>query len=171
MNFLILNLTNNPIPITRVNMEQVIVNPHKHYLLETVHRPEINFWQNCTDGRFRVIVDQKAIDRYLKVIHNQEVNNTSTVTAKVDNVVTESSKTVTKEESVDNTVSDNNVSVNENTITDEVIDVSKIKYTEESLLDMKVTELRELAATNNVAVPTNCNKATLVTTLYNELNK
>ena len=72
MIFVIINRTDKVIPITRTSMEKVNLLPHKPYVLETLHTPEIHFWQHCTDSRLVVMTDANTIERYLRVLKNQE---------------------------------------------------------------------------------------------------
>ena len=164
MRFVIINLTDRVIPITRTNMEKVILAPHKPYVLETMHTPEIKFWQSCTDSRFKVMTDSATIDRYLKVLKNQE--NVSTVKVdtsvenkaeiKVENINTEDVKVVEEPIKSDAVTPKTDVVETENT-----------KYSEEQLIGMKVTELKSLAAQLGIALPNNANKSLIIETIYN----
>ena len=154
MCFLIINLTNNVIPITRTTLEKVELLPHKPFLLETMHNPEINFWRNCTDIRFKIMSEATEIDRYLKVLENQAKNNTATETVKVtDNKVEPEEVPVVTDVSLSN----KEVKVEETpTLT---------TYTEEELVGMKVTELKNIAQQLNIKLTNNVNKATIIQTI------
>lgn len=146
MIFVIINKTDRVIPITRTNMEKVNLEPHKPYVLETVHNPEIRFWQNCTDGRFAIISDTVSIERYLRVLSNQEKNNTAKTETKQTQAVTNINNDVavnTKEENINKTI-----------------------YTEAQLMALKVADLKTILTSMNVTIP-NTNKAGLVELILN----
>jgi len=166
MRFVIINLTDRVIPITKTNMEKVNLAPHKPYVLETMHTPEIKFWQNCTDSRFKVMSDPNVIDRYLRVLKNQEEATTK------QTAVEQPKKVETSKVEVNNTDT-NNIKVEEpiksNAVTPEavVVENESTKYTEEQLIGMKVTELKSLAAQLGIALPANANKSLIIETIYN----
>lgn len=171
MRFVIINLTDRVIPITRTNMEKVILAPHKPYVLETMHTPEIKFWQSCTDSRFKVMTDSATIDRYLKVLKNQE--NVSTV--KVDTPVEKQEvKIENKAEIKVENINTEDVEVVEEPVKSDavtpktdVVETENTKYSEEQLIGMKVTELKSLAAQLGIALPNNANKSLIIETIYN----
>lgn len=152
MRFLIINLTNQKIPITRTTLEKVVLIPHKPYLLETMHNPEINFWMNCADTRFRVISNATEISRYMQVLENQAKNNTAESNV-VENI------TEVKPDAV--TITNEVVSEN----TEVKGEVESHKYTEEELVAMKVTDLKNLANSLNIQLPSGANKATIIETI------
>lgn len=146
MRFLILNLTDRPIPITRTNMKKVTLEAHKPYLLETMHTPEINFWQKCTDRRFKILTNATEIDRYLKVVANQaniskESNAVTTINTPAETKISNETEVVNKEQD------------------------NKTVYAESDLVSMKVVELKELASSLKIQLPANANKATIITTI------
>ena len=151
MRFVIINLTNTVIPITRTNMQKANLIPHKPFLLETMHTPEIKFWQSCTDPRFRILSDSTEIDRYLKVVANQAKNNT----ANIENVTPTQKDVTPQPEPEQNTTEPqpvteipNNVVVNE--VKEEVVDEETKTYTGEQLTEMKVAELKRYINTSSL---------------------
>ena len=166
MIFVILNLTDNVVPITRTNMEKINIMPHKHYVLNTAHRPEINFWNNCTDPRLKVLKDATVIDRYLRVIKNQENNNTAKVVKTPDeknqNAVTKVDKDVAVKVTNEVKVEEAKVEATENTTEN-----TTKKYTDIELASMKVVELKALLNKMGIAFESNVNKAGLIELVLN----
>lgn len=158
MRFLIINLTNQKIPITRTTMEKVVLLPHKPYLMETMHNPEINFWMNCTDTRFRIISNNTEISRYMQVLDNQAKNNTAETTDTDKGVIEVKPEAVTV---MNETVSEE--------IAEEIVDntqvESVVEYTEDNLIKMKVADLKDLANSLNIQIPNGANKATIIETI------
>ena len=163
MRFVIINLTNAVIPITRTNMQKANLIPHKPFLLETMHTPEIKFWQSCTDPRFRILSDSTEIDRYLKVVANQAKNNT----ANTENVVSTQTDTTPQPEPEQNTIEPQPVTeipndVVENEVKEEVVEEETKTYTGEQLAEMKVAELKVIASELNITIPSSTNKAGII---------
>ena len=173
MRFVIINLTNKVIPITRTDAQKVNLIPHKPYVMETMHNPEIKFWQSCTDARFKIISNPTEIDRYLKVLANQVKHNTANnvvtdnsaipqsenkevveVTPKAEPVINEVNKVeevVSVTEQSDAVTTNNNVEVNEVN-----------RYSADDLVVKKVVELKAIASELNIAFPSSTNKAGLI---------
>ena len=148
MIFVIINRTDKVIPITRTSMEKVNLLPHKPYVLETLHTPEIHFWQHCTDSRLVVMTDTNTIERYLRVLKNQEKNNTAPQQAQPV-TITNTDVTVAPE-------------VNNEAVNEPVEEVVNTKYTEEQLVALKVVDLKAILTEMDVTIPTSINKAGLV---------
>ncbi len=138
MIFVIINRTDKVITITRTNMEKVNLVPHKPYVLETVHNPEIRFWQNCTDNRFAILSDTATIQRYIRVLDNQEKNTAAKTETKQTQAVTNTNNDVAVDTKVEKTI-----------------------YTEAQLMALKVVDLKAILTSMNVTIP-NTNKAGLV---------
>ena len=186
MRLIIINLTDKIVPITRTNLQKVNLPPHQPYVLDTLHNPEIKFWQNCTDPRFKIISNPTEIDRYLKVVSNRdktkiatekiETKQTAPSTVKSEpiynNVETTNIKNVSAV-STDNTkvtesvveIVDNNINEKSNDVTEDVENVSNVsntKYSADELIGKKVVELKTIASELGIDLPNNVNKATII---------
>lgn len=159
MKILIINLTNEPIDICLADASIVSITPHKPYILDSFHRPEINFWTSCTDPRFKVIVDQNEVLRYSRVVANQLKH--SNATKKIQPIVVDNAVETTDEE-VEKIIEESNIDViktaSETPIveeTKEVLpeDVKTVDLKREELEKLTVASLKVLASRLEVQIP------------------
>ena len=176
MKILIINLTNEPVDIRLADTSLVTIAPHKPYILDSFHRPEINFWTNCTDSRFKVIVDQNEVIRYSRVVANQlkhsakvnvvkeEMSDTNETpdTTKLNDVVAEE---IIKESNIEviKTAEDISDTTSNNTVEDKEEILNKtVELTKEELDKMTVASLKVLASRLEVKLPLNAKRKEII---------
>ena len=180
MKILIINLTNEPISIVLADTSKATLIPHKPYILDSVHRPEINYWTNCTDSRFKVIVDQPEVLRYCKVMANRakcnhKVINTETVAKQVDIINKDKDEVIANKiiedsnidivKTADTTLEEEikkDMEVKAEDIAEHTVDLDK-----QGLENMSVASLKVLANRLEVKLPVNAKKKEIIEILLN----
>nr|DAU63652.1 MAG TPA: Rho termination factor, N-terminal domain [Caudoviricetes sp.] len=180
MKILIINLTNEPVSIVLADTSKAVLTPHKPYILDSFHRPEINYWTNCTDSRFKVIVDQAEVLRYCKVEANRakgnsKIINTETVAKQVDIINNDKDEVIANQ-----IIEDSNIDVvktADTTLEDNVAKDKEVKAEEvvshtfdldkEGLENMSVASLKVLANKLEVKLPVNAKKKEIIEILLN----
>jgi hypothetical protein len=180
MKILIINLTNEPVSIVLADTSKATLIPHKPYILDSVHRPEINYWTNCTDSRFKVIVDQPEVLRYCKVEANRakgnhKIINTETVAKQAEVISKDKDEAIANEiikESNIDIVKTAETTLEEAIAKDKEVNVEEpVKHTldldKEGLENMSVASLKVLANRLEVKLPVNAKKKEIIETLLN----
>lgn len=178
MQIVIINRTDKNQQIRKANGEIVVIKAYTPYILETVFKPEINFWTGCTDDRFIVATDvnmlpklvaqlpKKAVDVQKSLIRNskelnkpQEVKSSDTTSEKID---VEEIKVDTKQEVANEDKAlemlDNAYKTNEDIIIDDI-------------KNLKMNDLKILAAKRGIEVPRYCKKAELIDLIIESIPK
>lgn len=158
MQILIINLTDKPIDICLADTSTAVLTPHKPYILNSVHRPEINFWSNCLDPRFKVVTDQNEVIRYSRAIANR-----AKFTNDVVNVIGDTTVTEEPIDSVDEEVTENVNIVKETSENIETVDVNK-----EELEKMNVASLKAVAKKLEVQLPVNAKRKEIIELLLKD---
>lgn len=175
MQIVIINRTNVNQQIRKCNGELVTIEAYSPYILETVFKPEINFWTGCTDDRFIVATDihmlpklvaqlpKAVVEKQKDLIRdNKEPDKTAETetTDKVEEPTKEEPVAQVKEANEDKALKilDDAYKTNESIL-------------EEDIKNLKMNDLKILASKRGIEIPKYCKKAELIDLILETLPK
>lgn len=181
MQIVIINRTDKNQQIRKANGEIVVIKAYTPYILETVFKPEINFWTGCTDDRFIVATDvnmlpklvaqlpKKVVDKQKDLIQTKkELNKDIKIepTEKVNETVTQ--KAANKKQSIKQVKEANEDNALE--ILDKAYKTNE-SILEEDIRNLKMNDLKILASKRGIEIPKYCKKAELIDLILETLPK
>lgn len=176
MQIVIINRTNVNQQIRKCNGELVTIKAYSPYILETVFKPEINFWTGCTDDRFIVATDIHMLPKLVAqlpkdVVEKQKdlIRDNKEPVKAVETKPTEKVEEITKEEPAVMQVKE----ANEDKALEILDDAYKTNESilEEDIKNLKMNDLKILASKRGIEIPKYCKKAELIDLILETLPK
>lgn len=169
MQIIIINRTDRNQQIRKANGEVVVIKAYSPYILETVFKPEINFWTGCTDDRFLVATDinklPKLIAQLPKDVADKQKDLIQSKKESSEPVEDKPSET-TKEEIVKEieTVDDTKEANKDDKAFEVLEDAYKINenIVIDDIKNLKMNDLKILASKRGIEIPKYCKKTELI---------
>lgn len=181
MQIVIINRTDKNQQIRKSNGEVVVIKAYTPYILETVFKPEINFWTGCTDDRFLVATDihmlpklvaqlpKNVVDKQKDLIQTKKELNKAVEAKPVEKVEKPITQEATEEKQSTKQVKEANED-NALEILDEAYKTNE-SILEEDIKNLKMNDLKILASKRGIEIPKYCKKAELIDLILETLPK